>query len=115
VQFAKLYANGAAFFVLEYPFRGEVYRQVLFAREPLAMEFGSASPEMTIRKAPNGTYTIAVETSVFAKDVVLGASAEGAFSQNYIDILPKERLSITFTPYGAESEVNFSLRCLNCD
>lgn len=115
VQFAKLYANGAAFFVLEYPFRGEVYRQVLFAREPLAMEFGSASPEMTIRKAPNGTYTIAVETSVFAKDVVLGASAEGAFSQNYIDILPKERLSITFTPNSAETDVKFSLRCLNCD
>ena len=114
-QFARLYAAGQAFFVLEYPYRGEAYRQVLFARDPIAMDYEAANPELTIRQAPNGTYTIVIETAVFAKDVVVGASAEGEFSNNYFDVLPNEKLPITFTPKNAEEAVSFSVRCLNCD
>ncbi len=114
-QFARLYAEGKAFFVLEYPYRGEAYRQVLFARDPIAMDYEPAHPELTVRMAANGTYTLTSESSVFAKDVVLRASAEGEFSQNYIDLLPNERLSVTFVPKTAGAEIDFSLTCLNCD
>lgn len=114
IQFAKRYAGGEAFFVLEYPFRGKAFRQVLFARDPLAMDYGKANPKMSVRKAPNGVYTIAIESDTFAKDVVVTTSAKGAFSHNYIDILPKEKFPITFTPTDPDAEIEFRLRCLNC-
>jgi beta-mannosidase len=58
-----------------------------------------AKNTLTTKITPSGdSYTIEVSTTSFARGVYLSTESEGFFSDNYFDLMPGEKKTITYTP-----------------
>ncbi|KXX67692.1 glycoside hydrolase family 2 protein [Flammeovirga sp. SJP92] len=62
-------------------------------------------------KNMNGTITITLSASSYAKNVFLSyKEAEGHFSNNYLDLLPNQEVEITFTPKEGSTPKDLIIR-----
>lgn len=93
-----------------------VCEKVHFMTYPKDMQLPKAEVEMKVAKRKGGIYRITLSSAVLAKDVQLSvpSDVQGHFSDNYFDLLPGEKKTVTFTVKGEDpAELNLKIKTLN--
>lgn len=74
-------------------------RRLFYLAPPRKLSLPAAHISFKVEQVNEG-YRINLETDKLAKNVMIGAEADGSFSDNYFDMLPGERRSVLFKTSG---------------
>ena len=88
--------------------------QLHFMTLPKELQLPKAKVETKITKRKGGEFRVTVTCPVLVKDLQLTASLPGHFSDNYFDLQPGEKRTVTFQAHDPNArELTVDLRCLN--
>lgn len=76
-----------------------LHRRLFYLVPPRKLSLPRTSINMQVEQVNDG-YQITLQTTNLAKNVYLWVEAEGAFSDNYFDLLPGERKTVLFRTEG---------------
>ncbi|MCC7245677.1 MAG: hypothetical protein IT269_08370, partial [Saprospiraceae bacterium] len=91
----------------------ERYRRLFYAVPPKKMKLPSPKIEVEISTTDKGIL-VSILSDKLAKNVMVGTTLKGRFSNNYFDVLPGQKVSVLFTPDVKPSgDIQFTVKSLN--
>lgn len=87
----------------------ELSRRLYYFEPPRKLSLPNAKISMRVRQVNEG-YALTLESPRLVKNVLLSANADGAFSDNYFDLLPGERRTVLFKTESILDEPNNAFR-----
>lgn len=73
----------------------ELSRRLYYFEPPRKLLLSNAKISLRVRQVNEG-YALTLESPRLAKNIMLSANADGAFTDNYFDLLPGERRTVLF-------------------